>query len=153
MDLFSSALTCWDGIFKLLRNPGIDFKESIPRTWWTGMTTLFLPGSLSGCHWSDSTWPGISFPSEDWIITFTSLHICTFSQHFLDSVCILFIDWNFPGINGVAGRGLHEGGRRGGSCYTQAPSTRARTSWRQRGPLWPMRPLRCSCLWRATNIT
>jgi hypothetical protein len=29
---------------------------------------------------------------------------------------------------------------------TQAPSARARTSLRQRGPPWPMRPLRCSSL-------
>jgi hypothetical protein len=29
---------------------------------------------------------------------------------------------------------------------TQAPSARARTSLRRRGPPWPKRPLRCSCL-------
>jgi hypothetical protein len=32
------------------------------------------------------------------------------------------------------------------ATITQAPSARARTSLRRRGPPWPMRPLRCSCL-------
>jgi hypothetical protein len=32
------------------------------------------------------------------------------------------------------------------TTVTQAPSARARTSLRRRGPPWPMRPLRCSCL-------
>ncbi len=41
-----SNLAClsWDGIFKLLRNLGIDSKESIPPTyvaWRAGATTLF----------------------------------------------------------------------------------------------------------------
>jgi hypothetical protein len=31
------------------------------------------------------------------------------------------------------------------ATITQAVSARARTPWR-RGPPWPMRPLRCSCL-------
>jgi hypothetical protein len=32
------------------------------------------------------------------------------------------------------------------ATITQEPSARARTSLRRRGPPWPMRPLRCSCL-------
>jgi hypothetical protein len=32
------------------------------------------------------------------------------------------------------------------ATITQAPSARARTFLRQRGPPWPMRPLRCLCL-------
>jgi hypothetical protein len=43
----SIANNC-DGIFKLLRSPGIDSKESIPPAyvaWRAGATTLFLFGS------------------------------------------------------------------------------------------------------------
>ena len=32
------------------------------------------------------------------------------------------------------------------ATITQAPSSRARTSLRRRGPLWSMRPLGCSCI-------
>jgi hypothetical protein len=39
------------------------------------------------------------------------------------------------------------------ATITQAPSARARTSSRRRGPPWPMRPLRCSYLREARNIT
>jgi hypothetical protein len=39
------------------------------------------------------------------------------------------------------------------TTMAQAPSARARTSLRRRGPPWPMRPLRCSCLREAPNIT
>ncbi len=40
-----AELQTWDGIFKLLRSPGIDSKESIPPAsvaWQAGTTTLFL---------------------------------------------------------------------------------------------------------------
>jgi hypothetical protein len=40
-----SRLYFRDGIFKLLRIPGIDSKESIPPAWRAGVTTLFLLGS------------------------------------------------------------------------------------------------------------
>ncbi len=42
------AYVSWDDIFKLLRSPGIDSKESIPPAyvaWRAGTTTLFLHGS------------------------------------------------------------------------------------------------------------
>jgi hypothetical protein len=42
------------------------------------------------------------------------------------------------------------------ATITQAPSAKARTSLKRRGPPWPpwpMRPLRCSCLGEAPNIT
>jgi hypothetical protein len=47
--LVPSCFCLWSyGIFKLLRNPGIDYKESIPPAyvdWRAGTTTLFLLGS------------------------------------------------------------------------------------------------------------
>jgi len=47
-NLIFIASTSWQGIFKLLRSPGIDFKESISSAyvaWRDGTTTLFLLGS------------------------------------------------------------------------------------------------------------
>jgi hypothetical protein len=47
-DLIITSITTREGIFKLLRNPGINYKESIPPAyvaWRAGTTTLFLLGS------------------------------------------------------------------------------------------------------------